>query len=92
MDDWLLGKKPPGLHVMSSHFFTKTCPCNIHCTENCLVVKMKLLTRQNDNFYSKHRLWGEAVLTSIHNLCFGAEIRKIGIPLHTPVLLYKSGV
>ena len=26
-----------------------------------------------------------------HNLCFGAKIRKIGIPLHTPVLLYKSG-
>ena len=33
----------------------------------------------------------EAVLTSTHNLCFGAKIRKIGIPLHTPVLLYKSG-
>ena len=26
---------------------------------------------------------------STHNLCFGAKIRKIGIPLHTPVLLYK---
>ena len=26
------------------------------------------------------------------NLCFGAKIRKIGIPLHSPVLLYKSGV
>ena len=34
----------------------------------------------------------EAVLTSTHNLCFGAKIKKIGIPLHTPVLLYKSGV
>ena len=34
----------------------------------------------------------EAVLTSTHNLCFGAKIRKIGIPLHTPVLLHKSGV
>ena len=31
-------------------------------------------------------------LTSTHNLCFRAKIRKIGIPLHTPVLLYKSGV
>ena len=29
---------------------------------------------------------------STHNLCFGGKIRKIGIPLHTPVLLYKSGV
>ena len=30
-----------------------------------------------------------------HNLCFGAKIRKIrkiGISLQTPVLLYKSGV
>ena len=39
----------------------------------------------------KNRL-AEAVLTSTHNLCLGAKIRKIGIPLHTPVLLYKSGV
>ena len=29
---------------------------------------------------------------STHSLCFGAKIRKICIPLHTPVLLYKSGV
>ena len=34
----------------------------------------------------------EAVLTSTHNLCFGAKIRKIGIPLHTSVLVSKSGV
>ena len=26
----------------------------------------------------------EAVLTSTHNLCFGAKIRKIAIPLHIP--------
>ena len=25
----------------------------------------------------------KAVLTSTHNLCFGAKIRKIDIPLHT---------
>ena len=45
-------------------------------------------------FCSKHRLWvhAEAVLTSTHNLCYGAKIRKTGIPLHSPVLLYKSGV
>ena len=24
------------------------------------------------------------------NLCFGAKVRKIGIPLHTSVMLYKS--
>ena len=34
----------------------------------------------------------EAVLTSAHNLCFSAEIRKKCIPLLTPDLLYKSGV
>ena len=34
----------------------------------------------------------EAVLMSTHNLCFGTKSRKIGIPLHTPVLLHKSGV
>ena len=43
-------------------------------------------------FSSKHRLWAEAVLTSTHNLCFEAKIRKIGLPLQTPVLLYKSGI
>ena len=32
-----------------------------------------------------------AVLTSTYNLCFGAKIRKIGIPLQTPVFLYKMG-
>ena len=25
---------------------------------------------------------------SNHNLCFGAKVRKIGIPLHTPVLFF----
>ena len=25
---------------------------------------------------------------STHNLCFGAKIRKIGIPLHTPQFFY----
>ena len=27
----------------------------------------------------------EAVLSSTHNVCFGLEIRKIGIPVQTPV-------
>ena len=46
-------------------------------------------------FCSNHRLWvhgGEAVLTSTHTLCFGAKIRKVGIPLQTPFSLYESGV
>ena len=33
-----------------------------------------------------------AVLTSTHDLCLGPKIIKIKIPLHTPVLLYKSVV
>ena len=43
-------------------------------------------------FWSNNKKNTEAVLTSTHNLCFGAKIRKIGIPLQTPVLLYKSGI
>ena len=39
------------------------------------------------------RRGGEAVLTSTHNLCFGAKNKKeIGIALHTPVLLNKRVV
>ena len=33
--------------------------------------------------------FAEAVLTSTHNLCFGAKIRKIGIPLHTQFYYIK---
>ena len=29
---------------------------------------------------------------STHSLCFGEKIRKVDIPLQTPVFLYKSGV
>ena len=50
-----------------------------------------------ENFTGKYLilflfLLKKAVLTSTHNLCFGAKIRKIAKPLHTPQLLYKSGV
>ena len=34
----------------------------------------------------------KAVLMSTRYLCFGAKIRKLGISLHAPVLLYKSWV
>ena len=27
---------------------------------------------------------------STHNLCFGAKIRKVGLPQHTSVVPYKS--
>ena len=32
----------------------------------------------------------DAALTSPHNLCFGSKIRKIRIPLQTPVFPYKN--
>ena len=36
--------------------------------------------------------FSEAVLTGTHNLCYRTKIRKIDIPLYTPVLLYiKAG-
>ena len=63
----------------------------MHYTENFLVVKMKISTGKNLIIFL-FLLKGEAVLTSTHNLCFGAKIRKIGIPPHTPVFLYISGV
>ena len=34
---------------------------------------------------TRYTLLAEVVLTSIHNICFGSKIRKIGIPLYTPV-------
>ena len=66
---------------------TKTCPCNIQRFFSAF---------KFENFNGKTLMFLifslEAVLTSTHNLCFGAKIRKLDIPLHTPVLLYKSGV
>ena len=40
---------------------------------------------------SANRL-AEAGLAGARGLCFGAKIRKLGIPLRTPVLLYKGGI
>ena len=60
-------------------------------TEILRVVKKEDLQQK---FFDIFRIFAqsEAVLTCTHNLCFGTKIRKIGIPLHTPVLLCKSGV
>ena len=54
-----------------------------------VVKKLKCSSISEENFcdFSYFLLITEAVLTSTHNLCFGAKIRKIGIPLHTPVLI-----
>ena len=47
---------------------------------------------KNENFLAQNIDCGlgKAVLTSTHNLCFGTKIRKIGIPLLTPVFLYTD--
>ena len=76
----LVGRTP----VLSSHI-TETCPCN-----NAAISK----SAKNDNFQMKNcdsflnfaqnidrRYTLEAVLTSHNNLCFGAKIRQICIPL-----------
>ena len=56
------------------------------CT-SCSRAKKRRKKKETIHFFS-----GEAVLTSTHNLCFGAKIIKIDISMHTPVLLYNSGV
>ena len=66
------------LLLRSPYCFTKM--------QGCTLILIILITKTR-----RCRKLGEAVLTNTHNLCFGPKIRKIGIPLHTPVLLYKSG-
>ena len=70
-------------------FITKT--CLFKYTENFTTKKWKFSDKKIlyfTYFWSKHRLWvlvrtvSKAVLTSTHNLCFWAEIRKI---MYTPV-------
>ena len=76
-------------------YITKTRPCNIQ-NFFFLVVKMKIFSgKKNDIFliFAQNIDCGYTlVLTSTHNLCFGAKIRKIDKPPHTPVLLHKTGV
>ena len=50
---------------------------------------MTLSTGKQRRHMIKRLISAEAVLTNTHNL--GAKVRKIGIPLYTPVLLYKDG-
>ena len=77
----------------------KTCPCHyenmpMQYTENFFCSKN---SKFHCNFFlyfcSKHRLWVHvrtASCRSTHNLCFGEKIRKIGIPLHIPLLLQRG--
>ena len=69
---------------------TQTCPCNKQ--DIFKVVKKMIIFSRNvlifllifaQNIDCGYTL--EAVLTSTQNLCFEAKIRKIDIPLQTPV-------
>ena len=79
---------------------TKTCPYDIQYSffrskiDNFQrkIFDIFLIFAQNIDCGYTLRPPREAVLTSTHNLCFRAKIRKICIPLHTLVLLYISGV
>ena len=69
----------------------------IQYTEIFKVVKMKIISRKKFDIFlifAQNIDCGYTLehASSTHNVCFGAKIRKIGIPLQTPVLLYKSGV
>ena len=82
-------------HTKTFMSITQTFPCIM---QRFLKAVKMIIFRWNfwyfSYFYSKYRLWvhAEVVLTSTHNLCFRAKIRRKCIPLYTPVLLYKSGV
>ena len=49
---------------------------------------MKIFSRKFLIFFLFLFKRGEAVLTSTHNLCFGAKIRKLCISLHTPFFFF----
>ena len=59
-----------------------------------VVKNEKFSVEKNDIFliFAQNIDYRYTLETSTRSLCFGGKIRKIGIPLHTPVLLYKSGV
>ena len=89
------------LSITEYKIITKTCPCNKQ--RLFLVVIIEKFHQKNFNIFLifaqnidcgytlyKNRL-AEAVLTSTHILCFGAKIRKIGIPLQTLVYYIKVG-
>ena len=56
----------------------------------------KMLGKEAERRDDEPLRWGFAFIqqhtNKTFNICFGAKIRKIGIPLHTPVLLYKYEV
>ena len=49
------------------------------------------LLKKRENIYIISYFCSKQVLTGTHNLCFREKIRKIGIPMQTPVLHIKVG-
>ena len=86
---WLFKRRTS---LRQADIFTKTHPCNeqrffsVVKNENFhwKIFNIFLIVAQNINC--------GYTLEPPRPLCFGAKIRKIDIPLHTPVLLYKSGI
>ena len=68
---------------------TKTCPCNIQRFFQQKNFDIFYIFAQNiDHGYTPFQGGSNEYPQSM----FWTKIRKIGIPLHTSVLLYKSGV
>ena len=65
---------------------------SLYATDWLSLIRLLVTLRKHAHAIYRDFLSSKAVLTSTHNLCFGATIRKIDIPLQTPVLLYKSEV
>ena len=69
------------LLLITCHLHYENTP--MQYTENFLALKIEVFLIAEKFLY---------FLIFAQNIDCGAKIRKIGIPLHTPVLLYKSGV
>ena len=75
--------------MKSSIISTKLSPCNI---QRIFSKEKKIHSKIFDivNIFAQNIR--EVVQTSTHTVCFESKIRKLGIPLQTPVVPYKSGV
>ena len=78
----------------------KTCPCNLQrfFFSN---IKLKISVNYFDifNIFAQNIVWGYTLepprrggSKEYPHFMFWNKNKKIGIPLHTPVFLYKSGV
>ena len=82
-------RQPTRLRITN---ITKTRPCNIQ-----RFFKLEKLKNFSRKFLIFFFIFAQNIdcgytLEPPRRVCFGAKTRKIDIPLHTPILLYKSGV